>query len=133
MKAKRFWAVLLSCSLIFSCSVFSSNAAKPMNNRNAVPFAVGSIYQRIAPQSLVQVKTKLSLDAGDEVRFDCDYVPTSASVDFGIVDSNNRFYKINCTDGSIDQAIEVLTRGQYTVVIRNNATYEVTVSGDIHY
>lgn len=132
MEIRRIWAILLSCTLVISASTFSSRAAEPVNG-TAVPFAVGTIYQRIEPQGMIRIKTKLTLDAGDKVTFDCSYVPTSASIDFGIVDSNNRFYKLNCTDGSIDQAIDVIKRGQYTVVIRNNEKYEVTVSGDIHY
>lgn len=95
--------------------------------------AYGSIGTTISANSAVTVGDALSLDAGETVTFDCTYSPTTASMDFGLIAPNGRFYYINATNGSIDQAIRVSERGTYTVAISNNASYAVTVTGTVRY
>ena len=63
----------------------------------------------------------------------CTYTPKSASVDFGFIAPDGLFYSLNSTSGSIDKSIKVNQTGAYTLAIRNNENYAVTVSGTVKY
>ena len=95
--------------------------------------ASGSFGTTISANSTVTVGDALSLDAGETVEFDCTYSPSSASMDFGLVAPNGRFYYINVTGGSINKAIQIEERGTYTVAIMNNSSSKVTVTGTVRY
>lgn len=62
-----------------------------------------------------------------------NYSPENASLDFGLVDSNEKFHYINVTTGSIDKTIEIPENGSYTLVIRNNSSKSVKVTGTVTY
>lgn len=61
------------------------------------------------------------------------YSPFSANVDFGLIAPNGRFYYVTVTDGSVDEAVTVTERGDYTFAIRNNSAYPINVSGYVNY
>ena len=64
---------------------------------------------------------------------DSNYSPENASLDFGLVDSNEKFHYINVTTGSIDKTIEIPENGDYTLAIRNNSSKSVKVTGVVRY
>lgn len=74
-----------------------------------------------------------SLAANETVTFDCTYTPSTASVDFGLIDSSNHFHYVNVTSGSIDQSIRISQSGSYYLAIRNNSSGTVTVTGTVSY
>lgn len=117
--------------MMLSCFVVPISAAAPGDA--LMPFTSNAINQHILAGAAVAVKQRIWLDKGEEVKFDCDYLPKSASVDFGVIDVDGRFYAINCTGGSINKSIEITARSQYSLAIRNNAAYETTVVGEVHY
>ena len=51
----------------------------------------------------------------------------------GLVDSEGIFHYINVTTGSIDKTIEVPENGSYTLMIRNNSSKTVVVTGIVRY
>lgn len=130
MRIRRLLGTLMAC-IILSCSTAVWVAAA--GDDTITPAASNSVNQRIPAGTIVVVREKISLDTGETVTFECDYLPKIASVDFGVIDGNNRFYKVTCTTGSINRSIEITQRGQYSLAIRNNASYEITVVGEIHY
>ena len=73
------------------------------------------------------------IKAGETVRIRANYSPENASLDFGLVDSNEKFHYINVTTGSIDKTIEIPENGDYTLAIRNNSSKSVKVTGDVRY
>ncbi len=129
MRFKRFCAMLLVCALL-GCAAAPAGA---IEDNAVVPFAFGSLNHRIGKNDFIYVGQSINLNKGNKVSFDCDYVPTSASVDFGVVAPDGKFYSLNSTSGHINKSIEVSQRGQYTIVIRNNESYEITVAGGINY
>ena len=54
-------------------------------------------------------------------------------MDFGLLDSDGVYHYINVTTGSIDKTIEVPENGSYTLVIRNNSSKSVKVTGIVRY
>ena len=99
----------------------------------AVPFATGSFSMTIPAKTKATANSSFPLAAGEVVTIKASYSPFSASVDFGLVAPNGKYYYANVTDGSIDQAIQVNESGDYTLQIRNNSSTEVKVSGFVNY
>ena len=69
----------------------------------------------------------------ETVRIRANYSPEDASLDFGLIDSEGVFHYINVTTGSIDKTIEVPENGSYTLMIRNNSSKSVIVTGIVRY
>lgn len=135
MCRKRFGIVLLSCVLMLSSAVMSVSAAELPNNGDGavVMRAAGRLDYSIPAKTLVPINVEFSLAKGDTIEYDCTYTPKSASVDFGYIAPNGLFYSINCTSGSFNKSFKVNQTGQYTLAIRNNASYAVTVTGTVRY
>lgn len=96
-------------------------------------FATGSFRMSIPAKSKTTANSSFPLAAGETVTIKASYSPFSASVDFGLVAPNGKYYFVNVTNGSIDQTIQVNESGDYTLRIRNNSSYEVEVSGFVNY
>lgn len=75
----------------------------------------------------------LHLEYGETVTITASYSPASASVDFGLIDSDGVFYPVRGSNGSINQTIRIDLRGTYTFAVRNNSSYKVSVSGFVNY
>ena len=97
------------------------------------PRASGSLNITIAANDSAAASEGFPLEVGETVTINCSYTPASASMDFGLVAPNGTFYYYNITDGSINKTIQVSERGYYTLAIRNNSTYSVSVTGYVNY
>ena len=71
--------------------------------------------------------------AGESVTINASYLPKTASVDFGLVDSDGIFHFVNVTGGSIDKTIRIKESGNYTFAVRNNSSSTIEVSGFVNY
>lgn len=129
MRFKRYCAMLLICALLGGVAI----PVGATGDGGVIPYAFGSLNHRISPRSFVYVGQQLNLNKGDKVSFDCSYLPSSASVDFGLVAPDGLYYSTNRKNGSINQSITVPERGKYTLLIRNNSSDTVTVVGEINY
>ena len=77
--------------------------------------------------------SKVSLDVGDTVTFDCVYSPASANVNYGVIAPDGRFYSLNTSSGRLNRAIRVSQRGLYSLAVRNNSATAISVSGFVNY
>lgn len=130
---KRLWSVLLTCVLTVSCTVLPANAVGPSDAPPAVSRVSGQLNHRISANETVYLTREFFMDKGERITYTCVYTPKSASVDFGYVDADGVFHKVNCTNGSIDETIEIEELGQYRLAIRNNDSRAVTVTGTVKY
>ncbi len=130
---KRLWSVLLACVLTVSCTVLPANAVGPSDAPPAVSRVSGQLNHRISANETVYLTREFFMDKGERITYTCVYTPKSASVDFGYVDADGFFHKINSTNGSIDETIEIEELGQYRLAIRNNDSRAVTVTGTVKY
>ena len=73
------------------------------------------------------------MGADETVTINCSFNPASASLDFGLIDSDNVFHYINVTGGSINETIHIDERGDYTFAIRNKSSVSVSVVGFLNY
>ena len=92
-----------------------------------------SIRKAVSAHSIGKASPLISLKAGNVVSFDCSYSPASASMDFGILSSNGKFYSINTQIGTINDLLGVSYSGDYYIAIRNNSDQSVTVTGTVEY
>lgn len=77
----------------------------------------------------MESSTSFPMEYGETVTITASYSPASASVDFGLIDSDGVFYPVRGSNGSINQTIRIDLRGTYTFAVRNNSSYKVSVSG----
>lgn len=133
MRRKRLWSLLLACVLVLGCSAVPVGAIDTADDNAPILRVSNRINQSISANSIVAIEDWFYLDVGDTVGFNCTYSPKSASIDFGIVSPNGVFQHLNCTSGSFDKSIKISQTGQYTLAIRNNESYAVTVTGTIRY
>lgn len=92
-----------------------------------------SISKNVPAVSFGTLKTAIPLKADDTITFNCSYSPSSASVDFGIIAPDGKFYSINVRGGSINQSIRLSQTGDYSVAIRNNSLQAVYVVRFVYY
>ena len=150
MWLKKFWRVSVVVFALVGClcttgaaSVHGSNILD-MSSMNcevlhlpvAEQFTVrasGGIDDSIPANGINTVGNSFFLKANDTITYDCTYTPRSASVDFGFIAPDGKFYSVPGFNGSINTTIRVSQNGSYTLAIRNNAAYAVTVTGTVNY
>lgn len=140
MRVKRIICMVLACVAIVGAVSVPASAAEieitaleNFTDKLIAPFATRSFNMSIPAKSKVIVNSSFPLAAWETVTIKASYSPFSASVDFGLVDSQGTFYYFNVTDGSVDKTIQVEESGDYTLQIRNNSNVEVKVSGFVNY
>ena len=151
MKMKKLLCGLLSCIMLLSVanaaevgtgttclddlpySVIEMSYVEHRDNHNAVGRATGSVNLTLAAREIVTAGSPFQMDKDQTVTIKCSYLPSTASIDFGLVDANGKFHYVSGSNGSVDKSIKITTRGQYTFTIRNNAGRSVTVEGRITY
>ena len=137
MKRVRSTIAVLMCVVVFSSIFGTAHAAYSDEDLNEINFkvtrATGSFSIDIPAKTKMIADTSFPLVAGETVRIDASYRPENASVDFGILDENGRFYFFNIDDGEIDKTIRVEDSGDYRLQIRNNSSYSIAVTGFVNY
>ena len=140
MRVKRIICMVLACVAIVGAVSVPASAAEieitaleNFTDKLIAPFATRSFNMSIPAKSKVIANSSFPLAAWETVTIKASYSPFSASVDFGLVDSQGTFYYFNVTDGSVDKTIQVEESGDYTLQIRNNSNVEVKVSGFVNH
>ncbi len=140
MRMKRISCMVFICMLAIYVICIPANAAEtdhiPLQNTSinvVAPRATESFHITIGARKTLSAQTSFPLAAWETVTIKASYSPYSASVDFGLVDSDGTFYYYNISDGSIDKTIQVDESGDYTLQVRNNSNVEVEVSGFVNY
>jgi hypothetical protein len=135
VKLKRILCMMLVCLSSMGLFLVPVEAADNINLQAGFidVYATGRFSLDIPAGEIKAAKSSFPLEAGEVVTIKGAYSPFSASVDFGLIAPNGRFYYLNSKDGSLDGAIEVDERGNYTLAIRNNSSASISVSGYVNY
>ncbi len=135
MKGKKFLTAFLACIVATNCFCVTAIAAKNeiYSVDEIITRASARFSMEIPGNTSAQASSSFPLEAGESVTIKASYSPFSASVDFGLVAPDGLFYYVNVSNGSIDQAIEVTQRGNYTFAVRNNSAESISVSGYVNY
>ncbi|WP_298021659.1 hypothetical protein [uncultured Dysosmobacter sp.] len=118
-----------------SCFGFSTKAAgvEVCEVHSDVERASGRFSIDIPGNTLAVTSSYFPLEAGETVTISAVYSPRSASVDFGLIAPDSLFYPFRAENGSFDKTIEVNQRGYYTLAVRNNSSFDISVSGFVTY
>lgn len=138
IKLKKLVCLLLICIALFGCVCMDTSAAgvesgTVTGEAGLAPRVTGSFSARIPANSAFGSDISFSLETGETVAINAYYSPAFASVDFGVIAPDGKFYAVNVTGGSINKTIRVNARGNYTFAIQNNSSYELSVSGYVNY
>lgn len=135
VQLKKILCVVLVCLLSVGFLYTPAEAADDMGFQieYITTYATGRFSMDIPAGGIKAAKSSFPLEAGEVVTIKGAYSPFSASVDFGLIAPDGRFYYLSSENGSIDGAIEVDERGQYTLAIRNNSSGTISVSGYVNY
>ena len=151
MQFKKVCGFALSCTLMLGCLSVTAGAAgtgadtEGLGNAVLTHFEVtdsivlystrasGALDVTIPAGTTVSADESFPLESGETVTINCSYSPASASMDFGLLDSDGSFHYLNVTNGSINRSIRVSERGSYTLAIRNNSSSSVRVVGFVNY
>ena len=121
---KKKLCLLLSVLLLVSCFVGTVNAAERASRKFDITVAAGE---------LKPAKNGFPMAAGETVTINATYSPSSADVDFGLIDKNGTFYYLNGENGAFNKKIEIPANGTYTFAVRNNSDVEIDVTGYVKY
>lgn len=129
MVKRRSLCLLLVLVMMASC-IGTAYAATP---GSASPQAFNSFQMNLLAGELGKAESSFSLAAGETVTINAVYTPADASVEFGLISPDGLFHPLPGSDGAFKATIEVPTRGQYTLAVRNNSHGEVSVAGVVNY
>lgn len=132
---KKCISIMLTLILMVSCICIPASAVDSTldEGETAVARATGRFSMDVSAKSTRKASTSFPLEAGEVVTIKASYSPFSANVDFGLIAPNGRFYYVTVTDGSVDEAVTITERGNYTFAVRNNSAYPISVSGYVNY
>lgn len=142
MYLKRVVCIVLSCVMVLGTMIVPANAVEVENTTALDSSIVFSIWQQRATVSFsteipanrkAMANSSFPLVAGETITIKASYAPFDASVDFGVIAPDGKFYYFNVTGGSIDKTLIVDQNGDYTFQMRNNSGGEVKVSGFVNY
>lgn len=137
MRVKRMICMMFACLLIVGSICVPVHAAEEEKAATAsyaiCPRATGQLNFTVAAKTTVILSSSFSLEAGEKVTFNVSYSPSSANMDFGLVDSDGTYYYFTVTNGSVYKSIQIEESGSYTLQVRNNSSREVKVSGFVNY
>lgn len=142
MYLKRVICIVLSCVMVLGTMLVPANAVEVKNTTALDSSIVFSIWKQRATVSFsteipanrkAMANSSFPLVAGETITIKASYAPFDASVDFGVIAPDGKFYYFNVTGGSIDKTLIVDQNGDYTFQMRNNSGSEVKVSGFVNY
>lgn len=135
MWLKKCTCFLLACATVFGCLFTPVATAEVVEQKVAIAErrASGKFDFDIPAKTLMKASSSFPMEYGETVTITASYSPASASMDFGLIDSEGTFYPVRASDGSINQTIRIDLRGNYTFAVRNNSSYTVNVSGFVNY
>lgn len=136
MKIKRCFFTLLACAVLTSGLGAYAGATVGEGETHTeimVQRAMKRFSIDVDSDTLAKMSSDFPLAAGDTITIQASYSPSSASVDFGYLDPDGLFHFVTVTGGSVNYTFEVDERGSYTLAIRNNSSWTVSVSGYVNY
>lgn len=140
MWLKKLFCIVLACMLVVGFIGVPADASEIGVITSEIvgidlvsPCASGSFNMTIPAESAVSSNTGFPLEAGETVTIRASYLPSTASVDFGLIAPDGKYYYFNITNGNIFKTMQVPESGTYILRIRNNSKVPVEVSGYVNY
>lgn len=133
MILKRIFCLMLVCVISIGSLGMEAGAVQVEAESATIERASGRFSLEVYKNEVVAADTSFPLEVGETVTINAVYSPRSASVDFGLIAPDGLFYPVRAKNGRFDETIEVNQRGYYTLAIRNNSDFDISVSGFVTY
>lgn len=133
MRIKRFLCFLFVCGILAGCLGVNAEAVQLPDREISIERASGRFSMDVYAHEIVAANMSFPLEEKETVTINASYSPLSASVDFGLIAPDGLFYPVNTTNGGINKTIGVKERGYYTLAVRNNSDFDISVSGFVTY
>jgi len=107
MWLKKCTCFLLACVAVFGC-LFTPVAAAELEEQKVEieeRRASGKFDFDIPAKTLMKASSSFPMEYGETVTITASYTPASASMDFGLIDSDGTFYPVRANNGSINQTM----------------------------
>ena len=123
--------------LVLSCLCGSIQAAE--QNQDYVTFgihvqrATNQFNLKVSARRIAKAATSFPMGPVETITITASFSPSNANMDFGLMDSDGIFHYVTVTGGTINQTFLIEEWGDYTLAIRNNSSYTVSVSGFVNY
>ena len=95
--------------------------------------ASGKFDITVTAGELKPAKTGFPMAAGETVTINATYSPSSADIDFGLIDKNGVFHYLKGENGAFNKKIEIPENETYTFAVRNNSDVDIEVTGYVNY
>ena len=132
MQIRRKICAVLVCILVMGTLAIPASAAENAGDTIS-PFASAGFEFSISPKWDKEATTDFLLAAGETIEIEATYKPSSASVEFIIVEPDGTLRSLSGTNGSIHKTVRVPESGSYSLVVRNNSNSTVEVTGEVYY
>lgn len=131
---KKLLCVMLTCMVAVSGFMPSVEAVSAeLEDVELVEREANQFRVTIPGNTLYVASSSFFMNAEQSVTINASYSLKTASVDFGLIGPDERFYYQNTAKGLIEVTFDIIERGNYTLAIRNNSSYEINVSGQINH
>ena len=137
MKARRMCSLVLTVLVLLGCSSLPAQAADfPESDRETariIARASGQFSKTLKAKAYSKATSTFPLAVGEVVKISAVYTPSNASVDFGVTDPKGSFHFVRANNGSVEAEIPALSKGNYTLTLRNNSVFDVVITGIVTY
>ena len=108
MRMKKNICAILACAMIFGAFSIPVAEAKEAPVMQIMEMrATGEFSFDIPAKTLMKASSGFPMEYGETVKITASYSPASASVDFGLIDSDGIFYPVQGSNGSINRTIRM--------------------------
>lgn len=133
---KKLFCTLLACLIVLGSACFVVGAAELESfsiSEGISPLATNKFSMTVSANKIAKANSSFPMEVGETIQINAVYSPSSASVDFGLIDVAGNFLYLRASGGSFNKTIEIEERGNYTFAVRNNSATAIDVSGFVTY
>ena len=121
-------AVIAMLILCLPCLTVMAKEVKPSGTNATVTFNL-----HVSSNTFSKQDAGTYFEAGETVTVKGYYSPSTATIKYGFVAPDGKFYSIQAENGILDYTFTTGKRGTYYFTVVNNSTVPVSVSGYINY
>lgn len=124
---KKVRCMMIVAALLLSLCLCVSAAEGPGTETFSITGEMisGRFEMDVSANRLTIANSSFPLDEGAVVTINALYTPSTASVDFGLVDAEGTFYYLRGSNGNFNRGILIENQGEYRFAVRNNSNYTV--------
>lgn len=140
MRARRILHLLLTTIAILGCMIVNVGAVEVLEDLPAIAEVEANVLRAtnrfsitVQANKLAQASEEFSLDRGEAVTIAAQYSPAGSTVNIGVIDKEGNYTYIGGYDGGANGKIVVNKTGKYILVVENNSSTAITISGTVRY